>query len=148
MHHPPTGDHHRLLRFATAGLDVHHHTALPEQEPVSRAELDALHAHCVALFALLDTHTGTARPHAPAEADHLHAARIRVWQTCEALHGAYHRAPRADGRRPTREACALRLPEGAPDMAICQRHTTTAGRVRRIATPSELRGTPTASSRT
>ncbi|MFB7906911.1 DUF6238 family protein [Kitasatospora sp. NPDC056076] len=146
MHHPPTGDH-RLLRFATAGVDVHHHTAIPEQVPVSRGELDALHAHCVALFALLDTHTGTTRPLAPAEAGHLHAARIRLWQTCDALHDAYHRAPRADGRRPTREACALRLPEGAPDMVICQRHSTTSGRVRVIATPSELRGTPTTAPR-
>ncbi|MGA5704510.1 DUF6238 family protein [Peterkaempfera bronchialis] len=147
MHHP-SPDGPRLLRFATAAIDVHHHTSLPDQQPASRAELDALHSHCVSLFRLVDTHTAATRPHTPAEADQLHAARIRLWQTCDALHTAYHRALHPDGRQPTREACALRLPEGAPDVVICQRHTTASARMRRISTPAELRGTPTASSRT
>jgi hypothetical protein len=146
VHHPPP-DGPRLLRFATAAVDVHHHTSLPDQLPASRVELDALHAHCTALFRLVDTHTAATRPHAPAEADQLHAARIRLWQTCDALHAAYHRAPHADGGHSTREACALRLPEGAPDLLICQRHSHTGARMRRICTPAELRGTPTAASR-
>ncbi|MEU8924215.1 DUF6238 family protein [Kitasatospora sp. NPDC048545] len=147
MNHPPTDSTSRLLRFATAAVDVHHHTALPDQQSTSRVELDALHSHCTALFQLVDTHTTATRPNNPAEADQLHAARIRLWQSADALHSAYHRAPRADGRLPTREACALRLPEGAPDMVICQRHTTASARMRQISTPSELRGTPTAASR-
>ncbi|MEV4559446.1 DUF6238 family protein [Kitasatospora sp. NPDC049285] len=146
MHHP-SSDGPRLLRFASAAVDVHHHTSVPDQLPASRSELDALHAHCTALFRLVDTHTATTRPHQPAEADQLHAARVRLWQTADALHSAYHRAPRADGRVPTREACALRLPEGAPDLVICQRHTLASVRMRRISTPAELRGTPTPSSR-
>lgn len=143
MHDPAD----RLLRFATAAVDVHHHTSLPDHAPASRSELDALHAHHAALFALVDTHHTATRGVFAAEADHLHAARIRVWQTCDSLHDAFHRAPRADGRLPTREACALRHPEGTPDLTICQRHAHASARVRRIATPSELRGTPTARSR-
>ncbi|MGW4692416.1 DUF6238 family protein [Kitasatospora sp. YST-16] len=144
MHHPPA-DSARLLRFASTAVDVHHHTSLPDQLPASRTELDALHAHCTALFRLVDTHTATTRPHQPAEADQLHAARVRLWQTADALHAAYHRAPRGDDRAPTREACALRLPEGAPDLGICQRHTLVSVRMRRVCTPAELRGTPTSS---
>ncbi|MFD7730463.1 DUF6238 family protein [Kitasatospora phosalacinea] len=127
-----------LLRFASAAIDVHHHTRLADGEAVSRTELDDLHAHTVALFGLLDTATTRTRPHAPAAGDHLHNARIRLWQVCEHLHDAYHAAPRADGRRPTREACASRLPDGAPDLTICQRRAVTAARLRQITTPADL----------
>ncbi|GAA2092132.1 DUF6238 family protein [Kitasatospora saccharophila] len=127
-----------LLRFASAAVDVHHHTRLADGEAVSRTELDDLHAHTVALFDLLDTATARTRPHTPAAGDHLHNARLRVWQVAEHLHDAYHAAPRADGRRPTREACALRLPDGAPDLTICQRRAVAAARLRRITTPADL----------
>ncbi|MGW2547336.1 DUF6238 family protein [Kitasatospora sp. NPDC001574] len=127
-----------LLRFASAAVDVHHHTRLADEGPLPRVELDGLHAHTSALFGLLDTAADRARAHDAAEGDHLHNARIRLWQVCEHLHDAYHAAPRADGRRPTREACASRLPEGAPDLGICRRRGATAARLRRIATPTDL----------
>jgi len=137
MHHyPPSPD---LLRLATSALDVHHYTSRPEQDPASRAELDAIHAHACALYALLDSHTATTRPQVQAEGDQLHAARIRLWQATEHLHAAYHAAPREDGRLPTREACAARLAEGAPDLTVCQRHVATSVRVRRTTTPTDLR---------
>ncbi|MDH6111311.1 hypothetical protein P3T36_003335 [Kitasatospora sp. MAP12-15] len=138
MQHPhPTAPD--LMRFATSAIEVHHHTSVPDDEPASRAELDALHAHVSTLYALLDARTDTTRPVAERAGDHLHAARIRLWQTAEHLHDAYHASARADGRLPTREACALRLPEGAPGLTICQRHMATSARVRHVATPADLR---------
>ncbi|MBF9071769.1 DUF6238 family protein [Streptacidiphilus fuscans] len=129
-----------LLHYATAALDVHHHTALPEPlRAADRVELDALHAHATALYELLDTHThGTHGPN-PVGGDHLHAARTRAWQLAEHLHDAFHTAPRDDGTTPTREQCAARHPEGAPRLSICRRHVATAVRVRRHTTPAELR---------
>ncbi|MFD7645102.1 DUF6238 family protein [Kitasatospora sp. NPDC059795] len=131
-------DRSDLLRFASAAVDVHHHTRLAESEPLSRSELDDLHAHAVALLDLLDTATARTRPHAPAAGDHLHNARLRLWQVGDHLHGAYHATPRPDGTRPTRDACASRLPDGAPDLTICQRHSVAAARLRRITTPTDL----------
>ena len=129
-----------LLHVATAALDVHHHTALPEPaEAVDRVELDALHAHTTALYELLDTHTGATRGANPVGADHLHAARTRLWQAAEHLHDAFHTAPRPDGTAPTPEQCAARHPEGAPRLSICRRHLATAVRVRRSTTPADLR---------
>ncbi|MFD0259077.1 DUF6238 family protein [Kitasatospora indigofera] len=129
-----------LLRFASAAVDVHHHTLLPDDEPLSRAALDSLHGHTVALYGLLDTATVRTRAHAVAvaESDQLHTARVRLWQVCDHLHNAYHCAAHADGRMPTREACAARLPEGAPELTICQRHAATAARLRQITTPTDL----------
>ncbi|MFF2955681.1 DUF6238 family protein [Kitasatospora sp. NPDC057965] len=127
-----------LLRFASAAVDVHHHTQLAEEKALSRAELDTLHAHTSALFGLLDTATVRAREHTAPGGDHLHNARLRMWQVCEHLHDAYHAAPRADGRLPTREACASRLPEGAPGLSVCRRRTTISARVRQITTPADL----------
>ncbi|MET8623743.1 DUF6238 family protein [Kitasatospora sp. NPDC004669] len=138
MHHPLSSPPD-LLRFATSAVQVHHHTSIPDDQATSRVELDALHAHTTALYALLDSRTDATRPIAERAGDHLHAARIRLWQAAEHLHDAYHAAPRADGRLPTREACALRLPEGAPEMTICQRHLATSVRVRHITTPTDLR---------
>ena len=129
-----------LLQYATAALDVHHHTALPEDpEPADRSELDALHAHTTAMYELLDTHTRTARETHPVQGDHLHAARTRLWQAAEHIHDAYHAAPLPGGRIPTPEECAARLPQGAPALTICQRHTSTAAPVRRQTTPTDLR---------
>jgi hypothetical protein len=129
-----------LLHYATAALDVHHHTALPEIPGMAdRVELDALHAHTTALYELLDTHTNGTRRILPVEGDHLHATRTRLWQAAEHLHDAYHSAVREDGSLPTPEECAVRRPEGAPRLTICQRHISTAARVRRQTTPAELR---------
>ncbi|WP_042366793.1 DUF6238 family protein [Streptacidiphilus neutrinimicus] len=129
-----------LLHHATAALDVHHHTALPEIPGMAdRVELDALHAHVTSLYELLDTHTKGTRRILPAEGDSLHAATIRLWQSAEHLHDAYHAAAREDGTLPTAEECAARRPEGAPRLTICQRHLSTAARVRRQTTPADLR---------
>ncbi|MFF2746440.1 DUF6238 family protein [Kitasatospora sp. NPDC058048] len=131
-------DEPNLLRFATASLACHRDTAQADDWPLSREELDALHEHAVALHQLVDHATVRTRAQAPAEGDHLHNARIRMWQSTEHLHAAYHAAPRADGRMPSREACAFRLPEGAPELTICQRHLTASKRVRLITTPTDL----------
>ncbi|MEU3162085.1 DUF6238 family protein [Streptomyces griseoincarnatus] len=130
-----------FVPFATAALDFHRAINMPVA-PVaaSRTELDSLHAHLVALYGLLDAHTARTTPVATAEGDHLRACRIRLWQAAEHLHAAYHAAPqRVTGRLPTREACRARLPEGAPDLTVCQRHLATATRVRRDHTPADLR---------
>ncbi|MFB7672710.1 DUF6238 family protein [Kitasatospora purpeofusca] len=128
-----------LLRFASAAVDVHHHTRLAEDQPLSRRELDELHSHTIGLFGLLDTVTVSTRAHVPAVGDHLHNARIRLWQVCEHLHDAYHAAPRADGRHPTSEACVSRLPSYATDLTICRRHAVTIARLRQITTSADLR---------
>ncbi|MFJ9446767.1 DUF6238 family protein [Kitasatospora sp. NPDC101235] len=138
MHH----DEANLIAFATASLACHQTTELMNDQPLSRAEIDALHEHVVALQLMIDHATVRTRAHAAAEGDHLHNARIRLWQTVEHLHDAYHAAPRTDGRTPSREACALRLPEGAPDLTVCQRHLKAAKRVRYFTTPTDLH-TPT-----
>ncbi|MFJ3939113.1 DUF6238 family protein [Streptomyces parvus] len=130
-----------FVPFATAALDFHRAINMPVA-PVaaSRTELDSLHAHLVALYGLLDAHTARTTPVATAEGDHLRSCRIRLWQAAEHLHAAYHAAPqRVTGRLPTREACRARLPEGAPDLTVCQRHLATAARVRRDHTPADLR---------
>ncbi|MER7701643.1 DUF6238 family protein [Kitasatospora sp. NPDC097605] len=134
MHH----DEPNLIQFATASLACHRDTEPPGGQPLTREELDALHEHVVALHQLVDQATVRIRAQAPAEGDHLHNARIRLWQGVEHLHAAYHAAPRADGRMPTREACALRLPEGAPELTVCQRHLRASTRVRQFTTPTDL----------
>lgn len=128
-----------FLPFATAALDFHRALNLPEaQAATSRGELDALHAHAIALYGLIDSHTARTGPVARAEGDHLRACRIRLWQAADHFHDAFHTAPSADGRLPAREACRSRLPEGAPDLTICQRHLALAARVRRDHTPADL----------
>ncbi|MEK0099847.1 DUF6238 family protein, partial [Streptomyces sp. A475] len=40
---------------------------------------------------------------------------------------------------PPREPGRARLPEGAPELTVCQRHLAAAARVRRDHTPADLR---------
>ncbi|UKY49848.1 DUF6238 family protein [Streptomyces inhibens] len=130
-----------FVPFATAALDFHRAINLPAG-PVAahRTELDALHAHLTALYGLLDAHTSRTTPVAEAEGDHLRACRIRLWQAAEHLHDAYHAAPHpGTGRLLTREACRARLPEGAPELTVCQRHLATSAQVRLDHTPADLR---------
>jgi hypothetical protein len=127
------------LHHATEALDFHRALTVPAG-PVaaSRTELDALHAHLLALYALLDAHTDRTSRTAPVAGDHLRACRVRIWQAADHLHAAYHAAPHPDGRLPSREACRARLPEGAPDLTICRRHLATGAHVRRDHTPADL----------
>ncbi|MFC6067046.1 DUF6238 family protein [Streptomyces ochraceiscleroticus] len=128
-----------FVPFATAALDFHRTLNLPTaQIAAGRAELDALHAHVLALYGLLGSHTARTAPVAKVEGDHLRATRIRLWQAADHLHDAFHAAPHADGRLLSREACRARLPEGAPGLTICRRHLATAVRVRRDHTPADL----------
>ncbi|WP_019546656.1 DUF6238 family protein [Streptomyces sulphureus] len=131
-----------FVPFATAALDFHRALNLPDAPiAASRAELDSLHAHVIALYGLLDAHTTSTSRVAGVEGDHLRACRIRLWQAADHLHTAFHTAPRPDtGRLPGREACRARLPEGAPELTVCQRHLATSARVRRDHTPADLRG--------
>ncbi|MCM1967969.1 DUF6238 family protein [Streptomyces sp. G1] len=133
------------LAYATEALDFHRAITVPAG-PVaaSRAELDALHRHILALYTLFDVHTTRTRPVARTEADHLRAVRIRLWQAAEHLHAAFHSAPYpGTGHLPSREECRARLPQGAPELTICRRHLATAVLVRRAHTPAELRGPST-----
>lgn len=130
-----------FVPFATAALDFHRAINLPTT-PVaaSRTELDSLHAHVIALYGLLDAHTARTSLVNTVGGDHLRACRIRLWQAADHLHAAFHAAPHPDtGRLPTREACRARLPEGAPELTVCQRHLATSARVRRDHTPADLR---------
>ncbi|MFD6879816.1 MULTISPECIES: DUF6238 family protein [unclassified Streptomyces] len=100
------------LAYATEALDFHRAITVPAG-PVaaSRTELDGLHRHLLSLYALFDAHTTPAQPLARAEADQLRAARIRIWQAAEHLHGAFHAAPRpCTGLIPSREECRSRAP--------------------------------------
>ncbi|MFD7204390.1 DUF6238 family protein [Streptomyces sp. NPDC059893] len=130
-----------FVPFATAALDFHQAINMPVA-PVaaSRTELDALHAHLVALYGLLDAHTVRTAAVADAEGDHLRACRIRLWQAAEHLHAAFHAAPYSGtDRLAARDACRARLPEGAPELTVCQRHLAASARVRRDHTPADLR---------
>ncbi|MGW2331580.1 DUF6238 family protein [Streptomyces sp. NPDC001700] len=130
-----------FIPFATAALDFHRAINMPVAPiAASRAELDSLHAHLAALYGLIDAHTARTTPVAEVEGDHLRACRIRLWQAADHLHSAFHAAPHSDtGRPPAREACRTRLPEGTPDLTVCQRHLATSVRVRRDHTPADLR---------
>ncbi|MFG3199880.1 DUF6238 family protein [Streptomyces sp. NPDC048208] len=129
-----------FVPFATAALDFHRAFNLPAGPLVtSRAELDTLHAHLVSVHGLLDAHALRTARLIPAEGDPLRAARTRIWQAADHLHAAYHAAPRPDsGEVPEPEACRAGLPEGAPELTICQRHQRTAHLVRRRTTPADL----------
>ncbi|MEU7354745.1 DUF6238 family protein [Streptomyces albidoflavus] len=130
-----------FVPFATAALDFHRALNLPAGPLVTtRDELDALHAHLLALHELLDAHTARTGRLVPAEGDQLHNARTRVWHAAEHLHTAYHAAPRPNsGEVPDPEACRAGLPEGAPELTICQRHQRAAHLARRRTTPADLR---------
>ncbi|MCX5535212.1 DUF6238 family protein [Streptomyces sp. NBC_00006] len=130
-----------FVPFATAALDFHRAINMPvAQVAATRTELDALHAHLIALYDLLDAHAVRTAPVAAIEGDHLRACRIRLWQAADHLHAAFHAAsgPSA-GAFPSREACRVRLPEGAPELTVCQRHLATSARVRRDHTAADLR---------
>ncbi|MFD8298821.1 DUF6238 family protein [Streptomyces bauhiniae] len=129
-----------FVPFATAALDFHRALNLPAGPLVtSRAELDALHAHLASLYGVLDAHALRTGDLLPAEGDPLRAARTRIWQAADHLHAAYHAAPQPDsGEVPDRDVCRPGLPEGAPELTICQRHQRTAHLVRRRATPADL----------
>jgi hypothetical protein len=119
-----------LVPYATAVLGLQVALNLPADPPAaSRAELDALHAHLVALHALLDAHH-SCRPD-PARGSHLLAACHRVWQAADAVHTAYHAAPRGEAHLPG-------LPEGAPLLTICQRHQRATRLARRRMTPTDI----------
>ncbi|WP_329612489.1 DUF6238 family protein [Streptomyces brevispora] len=132
-----------FVPFATAALDFHRTLNIPGGPLVTtRAELDALHAHLVSLHGLLDAHAARTGQLVPAEGDRLRAARTRIWQAADHIHAAFHTAPRPDsGEVPDREACQTGLPEGAPELTICQRHQRTAHLVRRRTTPADLHAT-------
>lgn len=122
-----------FVPFATAALDFHRALNIPG------GPLVTTHAHLVSLHGLLDAHTGRTGQLVPAEGDHLHAARTRIWQAADHIHTAYHSAPRPDsGEVPDSETCQAQLPEGAPELTICQRHQHTAHLVRRRTTPADL----------
>ncbi|GAA1069435.1 DUF6238 family protein [Kitasatospora nipponensis] len=129
-----------FLPFATAAVDFHRTLNIPAGPLVaSRAELDNLHAHLVSLHALLDAHASRTRAPVPMEGEQLRAARTRIWQVADHVHAAYHASPRpGSGEVPDREACQAGLPEGAPELTICQRHQRTAHRVRRQTTLANL----------
>ncbi|WP_416484230.1 DUF6238 family protein [Streptomyces sp. CL12] len=129
-----------FVPFATAALDFHRALNIPVGPLVTaRAELDALHAHLIAVHELLDAHASRTGRHFAVEADQLSAARTRVWQAADHLHGAYHAAPRpGTGEIPEQEACRSGLPEGAPELTVCRRHQRAAHLVRRRTTPADL----------
>lgn len=129
-----------FVPFATAALDFHRALNIPGGPLVTtRTELDALHAHLVSLYGLLDAHTSRTGQLVAIEGDQLRATRTRIWQAAEHLHAAYHAAPRPEsGEVPEPEACQTGLPEGAPELTICQRHHRTTRLVRRHTTPTDL----------
>lgn len=129
-----------FVPFATAALDFHRALNVPGGPLVTtRAELDALHAHLVSLYGLFDAHAVRTGRLVPIEGDQLSAARTRIWQAADHVHAAYHAAPQpGSGEVPDREACQAGLPEGAPELTICQRHQRTAHLVRRRTTPADL----------
>ncbi|MFD8783805.1 DUF6238 family protein [Kitasatospora sp. NPDC059599] len=129
-----------FVPYATAAIDFHRALNIPTGPLVaSRAELDSLHEHLVALQGLLDAHTQRTAPLLPTEGDHLKAARTRLWQAADHLHAAYHASPRpGSGEVPGPDHCRARIPEGAPSLTICRRHQQTAQLVRRRTTPADL----------
>lgn len=146
------------LRAATAGL--RHHTrqtaARTEPDPVTRAELDALHAHLATLHALASRIAARARDAGtPAHTSQLIAARTRLWQAAACLHAAFHTTPHPGAATPEprgepcpaagtgtgtgeEETASQELPPGPPWLTICQRHLVTATAVRRQTTPADL----------
>lgn len=135
---PPPGQD--FVPFATAAVDFHRALNLPDRPLAgSRAELDSLHEHLLAVHDLLDAHAVRTGTVAPVEGDCLAVARTRIWQAAAEVHAAYHAAPHPDtGTTPSREACRAGLPEGAPELTICRRHQAAAHLARRRTTPADL----------
>ncbi|MFI2031687.1 DUF6238 family protein [Streptomyces buecherae] len=129
-----------FVPFATAALDFHRALNLPGGPLVTtRAELDALHGHLISLHGLLDAHAVRVGGLVPAEGEQLGVARTRIWQAADHLHAAFHAAPHPDsGEMPGPEACRVGLPEGAPELTVCQRHQRAAHLARRRTTPTDL----------
>lgn len=129
-----------FVPFATAALDFHRALNLPHGPLVTtRTELNALHDHLVSLHGLLDAHALRVGQLIPAEGDQLRAARTRIWQAADHLHTAYHAAPHLhSGEIPEHTVCRPGLPEGAPELTICQRHQRAAHLARRRTTPADL----------
>src|SRR5690242_19481703 len=95
MPRTPTPGAQDFVPYATAALNFHRALNLPGGALVAtRAELDSLHAHVIALHDLLDAHAARTAPLIEAEGDHVKAARTRIWQAADHLHAAYHTAPR------------------------------------------------------
>jgi hypothetical protein len=129
---PPVGQD--FVPFATAALNL---PAAPLA--ASRTELDSLHEHLLAVYGLLDAHAVRTATLAPVEGDHLHTASTRVWQAATEVHAAYHAAPHpGTGTLPDPETCRAGLPEGTPELTVCQRHHATTRTVRRRTTPADL----------
>ncbi|MFD7552038.1 DUF6238 family protein [Streptomyces sp. NPDC059816] len=122
------------LAFATEALDFHRAITVPDGPlAATRPELDALHQHCLALYALLDAHTTRTNPIDRAGGEVLKAARVRLWQAAEHLHAAWHRTPATDADRLlTAGGCRPRVP-------VCGRHLRMSVHVRHTHTPAELR---------
>lgn len=135
---PPTGQD--FVPFSSAAVDFHRALNLPAGPPAAtRVELDSLHEHLLAVYELLDVHAVRTAALAPVEGDHLHTACTRVWQAAAEVHAAYHAAPHpGTGALPDPEACRAGLPEGAPELTVCQRHQAAARTVRRRTTPADL----------
>ncbi|MEW1699050.1 DUF6238 family protein [Streptomyces sp. NPDC093249] len=123
-------DAHPYLRAATAGIR-HHARALAPGAHTDRRHLDTLHHHVTRLQLLLDQLTEAVRPQHPAAGRHLATAHLRLWQTANSLHGAFHALPTAPACTPDR------LPGGPLVLTICQRHLTSAHAVRRKTTPAD-----------
>jgi hypothetical protein len=131
-----------FVLFATTALDFHRALDLPAGPlATSRAELDTLHAHLVAVHELLNAHADRTGPLVASEGEHLAAARTRIWQAADHLHAAFHTAPHHDTDEvPGETAEHHGLPEGAPELTICQRHQHTATHTVRLrTTPTDLR---------
>lgn len=133
-----------FLSIATTAVDASRVLNLPDIAPdAARIALDELHAHLIAVHHLIDAHAQKGAPSsaAPHALPHLRAARDRVWQAAEEVHHAYHHGPRPSikARNHDITACRRGLPEGAPELTICQRHQRATARVRRTTTPANLR---------
>jgi hypothetical protein len=129
-----------FVPFATAAVDFHRALNLPAGPlAASRAELDSLHEHLLAVCELLDAHAVRTAVLAQVESDRLRTACMRVWQAAAKVHAAYHAAPHSGtGALPDPEACRTELPQVAPELTICQRHQAAARLVRRRITPADL----------
>ena len=140
MSRTPSPTAQDFVPFATAALDFHRALNIPGGSLVTtRAELDALHAHLVALHGLFDAHAVRVGQLVPVEGDHLRNARTRIWQAADHVHSAYHAAPRpGSGEISEPETCSVGLPEGAPELTICQRHQRTAHLMRLRTTAADL----------
>ncbi|WP_165983956.1 DUF6238 family protein [Streptomyces sp. YIM 98790] len=138
-------DAHPYLRAATTGVRRHTETRRPALPPglarndaADRPHLDLVHAHLVALHALVDQLTEDTRPAWPAAGSHLSLARVRLWQATTAVHDAFHQLRLHTSDTAGGSACPAPLPEGPPFTTICQRHLAATHTMRRTTTPVDL----------